>query len=91
MSSNVLVNGRKLVGWRFPQTSRRALRSVWGEFVAFVAKDRWVGGMQQVGLHLRQHMLKLRPKIGAGGRREGCHERRKAGQCVSALLLQPHH
>ena len=30
--------------------------------------------MQQVGLQLRQHMFKLRPKIGAGGREEGGRE-----------------
>ena len=36
--------------------------------------DGWVDGMQQVGLQLRQHMFKLRPKIGAGGREEGGRE-----------------
>ena len=61
-----LVNGRILVGWRFP--------GVEVGLGKFVAKDRWVDGMQQVGLQLRQHMFKLRPKIGAGGREEGGRE-----------------
>ena len=76
-----------MVGWRFP--------GVEVGLDKFVAKDRWIGGWDAAGwvavatAHV-QAASKDRCRRKGGGREEGrwrevCHERRKAGRCVSAL------